>query len=194
MIFDSHTHLQFNAFENDLNDLVFKLKQNNIYLINVGSNIENSIKSIELSKQYDFMYSSVGIHPVSVLPQESLYDKDESKEKIDETKQVVDNNFEKLILNEKVIAVGECGLDYSYIEHLNLSEEEKENLKQKQINIFKDQIRLAQKHNKTLILHIRDLYKEAINILKQENFTQKAIFHFFKGDKDIVEEILKNPN
>jgi TatD DNase family protein len=191
MIFDSHTHLQFNSFKNDFNDLVLKLKQNNIYLVNVASSIENSKTSIDLSKKYDFMYSSVGIHPVSVLPQDKL-DDNEYETKIEN--QIIDENFEKLVLNEKVVAIGECGLDFSFFKFLNLSKEKEEEYMQKQISVFEKQVRVAKKYNKTIILHIRDLYAEAINILEKENFKGKAIFHFYKGNAEITQKILKNPN
>ena len=99
MLVDSHAHLEDEKFNDDREEIIKKCQQELTFLINVGSNIDTSKKSIELSKKYDFIYASVGIHP--------QYSQDEIN-KI--------NMIEELAKNKKVVAIGEIGLDYHYEE------------------------------------------------------------------------------
>jgi len=192
--FDSHCHLQFEAFDELREQIISEMQKNNSRTINVGSSIENSESGILLSEKHnDILISSVGVHPFHSLGFEIYEDKDESHNlKIKYPQDL--NKLRKLAESSSVKAIGECGIDFSYFNHLKGGESDIEIWKQKQIDCFRFQIELAKELNLPLILHIRKEYQLALNILKEMNFKGKAVFHFFKGKTDDFEEILKNEN
>ncbi|MCM8803583.1 MAG: TatD family hydrolase, partial [Candidatus Omnitrophica bacterium] len=97
--FDTHCHLDFEQFDNDREEVIKRAKQQSVeYIINVGTNLESCKKVIEISEKHNFIFSSIGIHPLDV-----------SEYKIDDLKEI-----EKLVKNEKVVAIGETGLDFYY--------------------------------------------------------------------------------
>jgi TatD DNase family protein len=180
MIFDSHTHLQFKAFDKDRDEVIQRLIDNTVKIINVGSCIENSYDAVKLAETYPFMWASVGIHPSHAYP-EAIFEDDDEKSEIKHP-QVIDEEFKKLALNNRVVAIGECGLDFSYTDKFD---------KEFQYDCFRKQIQLAKEVNKPIILHVRKVYLEAIEILKEEEFDNNIIFHFFKGKEKDLEEVLK---
>jgi TatD DNase family protein len=90
------------------------------------------------------------------------------------------------------VAIGECGLDYSYLKDLPL--EKQEEFKKLEEKEFRKQIRIAKEYNLPLILHLRNLYKKALEILQEETFNGQLVFHFFTGSLEDLELILQNPN
>lgn len=174
-LFDSHSHLHFYQFDKDREEIINKLRDFNIKTINVGTDFEESEKAVNLAKQYpDLMWASVGLHPTDNL-----------KENFDIEK------YRELAKDEKVVAIGECGLDYFR------SPSEAEITRQKEI--FAKQIELAKGLNKPLILHCRpsvgaqDAYKDAIEILKYKNLgisTGNGVAHFFSGSKETAKKFL----
>lgn len=95
--FDTHCHLDFEQFDKDRVEVIKRAKENNVeYILNVGTNIDSSKKVIEIAEKYDFIYSSVGIHPLDV-----------SEYYIQDLKKI-----EKIAKNKKVKAIGETGLDF----------------------------------------------------------------------------------
>ena len=189
MLFDSHTHLNLAAFDNDRDELIPKYLKLGIFLVNVGTCFQTSEVAINLANKYQNCWASIGLHPSHTFPA-SLNQLDEN-----ETKCLVveefDAKFEDLISNnKKVVAIGECGLDYSYLQGLSSLEQEKaKQLEQKE---FEKQIQIAQKYNLPLILHVRDLYQEVITIFKKNNYQGLAIFHFFTGTLKQAQQILAN--
>lgn len=155
--FDTHCHLDFEQFRNDIDEVVKRAKERGVeYIINVGTDIESSKKSIEISKNYDFIFSSAGIHPLDV-----------DKFEIDDL-----NEIKKIAKNEKVVAIGETGIDLYY---------SKEN-KEKQIEFFKGFIEIAGELNLPLIIHQRESKNEIIEVIEKINIPSKVVFHCFGGD------------
>jgi TatD DNase family protein len=164
MLFDSHSHLHLSQFDNDREEIIKKLRDFGIKTINVGTDLEESKKAIELSKKYpDLLWASVGLHPTDNL--EEYFDV---------------NNYRELAKLSNVVAIGECGLDYKNLKS------QISNLKNKELQkeVFIKQIELAKALDKPLILHCRpslgtqDAYEDAINIienskLKIQIFEQK---------------------
>ena len=100
MLFDSHAHLNDARFDEDRDELIKSLKEKQVDLVvNPGADIESSISSIELAKQYDFIYAAVGVHPHDVG-------------ELDDS--AIDTLRKLATENEKVVAIGEIGLDYYY--------------------------------------------------------------------------------
>jgi TatD DNase family protein len=97
MLIDTHCHLDFPEFDPDRDEVIQRAKDEGIgYIINIGTSLEGSKKSIELSSRYDYIYATVGIHPHEA-------DRFAKKEEI---------AIRELVKLEKVVAVGEIGLDY----------------------------------------------------------------------------------
>jgi len=165
MFIDTHCHLDFEQFDNDREEVIQRAKELGIdYIINIGSSLAGSEKSIELAKKYDFIFATVGIHP-----HEADNFNEETKEKL-----------YVLAKNPKVVAIGEIGLDYfkSY------------SSKESQERLFLCLIDLAKQLNLPLVIHCRDAQRDILKILKQEKIN-KAVVHCFSGDEDFLDSCLK---
>ena len=167
MLIDTHCHLDFKDFDADRGEVVARARKAGVgYIINVASSIEGTARSLALSKEYGIIYSSIGIHP------------HEAKTATDS----VIASFENLAESEKIVAVGEVGLDY----YRNLS------TKDEQAAAFKRFIKLSRKLKLPLIIHSRDAGSETAAILKSE-FGQsavKGVMHCFSGDSALLKECL----
>ncbi len=161
---DSHSHLILDPFNNDRDEVIKQAFANNIsHLIQSCDNLQEIKENLKLTRNYENIYSSVGIHP-----HEAKTWTDTSKEEI--------INYSK---DKKVIAIGETGLDYYY----NLSP------KDIQIYVFREQVKIANETNLPLIIHTRDAFEETFSILKEEKAKQ-GVFHCFTGGVKEAEEAL----
>jgi len=167
MIIDTHCHLDFPEFDFDRDSVVEKAKASGVEcIINVGSSLEGSKRSIELAKEYEIVFASVGIHP-------------HYADKIDE--KVIDQ-IQKLIKSDKVVAVGEVGLDY----YRNLSS------KSDQKKRFKDFLNIALENNLPVIIHSREAGRDTLDVLKEVYKNNvNGIMHCFSLDENYLEECIK---
>ena len=190
MFFDSHTHLNLAAFDKDRKEIIEKTLEQGVFVINIGTCYETSKKAIEIAQQYENCWATIGLHPSHVIPMK--IDKDELLMHNDENiskAEVFNEEFESLLKKPKVVAIGECGLDYSYLK--DFSENDQKKYKEMEEEEFRKQIQTAKKYNLSLSLHIRDLYEEALIILEDEGYKNEAVFHFFTGNVDQAQKILK---
>ncbi|MGP1360837.1 MAG: TatD family hydrolase [Candidatus Fimenecus sp.] len=165
MIFDTHAHYDDKAFDEDRDELLTSLKEQRVSgIITCGVNLETSKKSVELSEKYDFVYAAVGFH--------GLNTDDLIENYIDEIKALVRQN-------KKVVAIGECGLDYYY-------SKEKKDL---QIKIFTEQVRLAKELDLPIIVHDREAHFDIMNILKA--YRPSGVIHCFTGSIEMMREAVK---
>lgn len=164
-LFDTHSHYNDHQFDEDRDEIIKKIYEEGIKnTVVVGDNIENSKKVIAIAKKYDFIYSAVGIHPTEIS---------ESKEGID--KEILE--IETLAKSDKVVAIGEIGLDYHWAKET----------KELQKYAFIEQIKLANKINLPIIIHSRDAIMDTIEILKNEvKPKRKGILHCCQLNKDLV--------
>jgi len=164
MYIDSHLHLSNEDY--DIDEVIKNAKENDVkYFITGGTNKENNLCDIELSKKYEEIYITLGYHPE--------YADEIIEEDLDLLeKQIVENK-------EKVVGIGEIGLDYHYT---------KEN-KEKQIWLFKRQIEIAKKYNLPVVIHSRDATLDTYNILKE--IYAKGVIHCFSGSLEIAKEYIK---
>jgi TatD DNase family protein len=141
MLFDTHAHLNLQDFDKDRDEVVKRCLNNNVWVINVGTDYENSKLAIEIAEKYDKrVFAAIGQHP-SVLDEDFDFEK-----------------FEKLYKNSnKVVAIGEIGLDYKYRPK---NAKEFEVFKQKQKELVLEQIKLARKLN----LPVRELGRKRKSI------------------------------
>ncbi len=166
---DAHSHLQFSKYDADRVDVISRAHTASVGVINVGTDFESSKKAIEYAHTYENMWAIVGLHPTDVTDAAFDYE-----------------SFKQLALDPKVVAIGECGLDFFHSKPEDVD---------RQRIIFIDHIRLANELGKPLMLHVRNgkdgrnAYQEALVILK-EYAKVGANFHFFAGTKDDLKDIL----
>lgn len=163
-IFDTHAHYDDDRFSEDSEELLSSFPENSVAgVVSCGVNAQSSEKNIELSKKYPFIYAAVGFH--------GLNTEDLTEDYIDILKE--------LIKNEKVVAIGEIGLDYHY-------EKETRDL---QLKIFSEQIRLANEYGLPVIVHDREAHQDTLDILKE--LRPKGVLHCFTGSVEMAKEIVK---
>lgn len=163
-IFDSHAHYTDKAFNDDRENMLGSLEESGICgIINCGADIESSVFSVELSKEYDYIYAACGIHP-------------EEADKIPENYIEILRNLAK---NEKCVAIGEIGLDYYW----------RQDTKEKQKELFENQILLAKELDLPIIVHDREAHGDTLEILKKHK--PRGVLHCFSGSVETAEEILK---
>lgn len=162
--FDSHAHYNDEKFENDLEEVITKIKNAGVVkTITAGYSLASSKKALAQAKKYDFMYAICGISPNDI-----------GQNCIEELKQI------EQMEDKKLVAIGEIGLDYYW---------NKEN-KQLQKEVFIKQINIANKKNKPIVIHSRDAYKDTIEILKTNPANKKGIFHCCQLNQELVKEAL----
>lgn len=164
-LFDTHAHLDDEQFDEDRKLIIDNIISSEIDLVvNVGADLKTSINSIELAKQYDFIYAAVGIHPHDVS-------------------KCTDNDLEKLrelTKEEKVVAIGEIGLDYFY----NYSSVED------QKRWFAMQIKLAEALKMPFIVHSRDASEDTFNIIKENQVNSSFVLHCFSQSIEMAKRYI----
>ncbi|MBV1819483.1 TatD family hydrolase [Anaerosalibacter bizertensis] len=166
MLIDSHAHLDDPKFNKDRDRLIKSLKQNDISLvINVGADVSSSIKSVKLADEYENIYAAVGVHPHS------------AKEMDDSTIDVL-KAFAK---RDKVVAIGEIGLDFHY-------DNSPRDIQRKW---FIEQIKLAKELDMPIIVHSRDADQETFDILKEEADERlRGVLHCYSGSAEMAKDYI----
>ncbi|HEB73039.1 MAG TPA: YchF/TatD family DNA exonuclease [Nitrospirae bacterium] len=164
---DSHCHLNDPAFDEDLEEVISRIKEEGMdYLLNVGYDLQTSRKAVELAERYDTMYASVGVHPhnASQLNDNALAE------------------LGKLADHPRVVAIGETGLDY----YRDRSPRED------QVMALRAHMELAKKLKKPLIIHCRDAMEDCLKILEDEDLKKTGgVMHCFAGAPDDARRCLK---
>ncbi len=161
-MFDTHCHLNSKYFDETLDEVLKRARESGVEIIVIpGTNLQTSKKAVEIAKKNKGIYAAVGIHPHHVFQyQMQNVDKNLLEKELEE--------IEKLLKEEKVVAVGEVGLDRHYYEKTKYSDYDvTEKFIQLQEEVFKKQIKLSQKYNKKLILHNREAVKDFFIYLKR---------------------------
>lgn len=166
MIFETHAHYDDDQFDEDRVELLNSLYENGIEkVVNIGVDVDNSKRIIELATEYDFMYVAVGVHPNEVG---KLTDSD-----IEELK--------TLTSNDKVVAIGEIGLDYYYPEPP----------KDIQKRWFEAQIELAKDVHLPMVIHSREAAKDTVDIMKATHAKEAGgVVHCYSYTKEFAREFL----
>jgi TatD DNase family protein len=180
--FDAHTHLNFVAYNDDREETIKRAADAEVGMNVVGTQFDTSKAAVELAQKYDNVWATIGLHPIHTS--KSYHDEKELGEggkEFTSRGEVFDSSaYEELGKDPRVIAIGECGLDYFRID---------ESTKDVQIKSFVEQIELANKLGKPLMLHIRNAYDDAIEILKAHAVVRGDV-HFFAGDWTIAKKFL----
>lgn len=159
--FDIHSHLNFPDYEKDFPEIIGRLRETETHTICVGTDLESSKKAIELADEYPEIYACIGVHPVD-----------------DPKRNFVREDFEKLVYNPKVVAIGECGLDYFH--------QKREEDKERQERDFRAHIDFALDKNLPIMIHSRDAYQDLLDILEPlasvHGEKLRGNVHFFAGN------------
>ncbi len=170
MLFDSHAHLNFKAFNNDYLKIIKNCLDENLWLINVGSKYDTSEKAVAIAKNYEKgVWAAIGLHPTHVG--DEIFDY---------------KNYLDLAKNsDKVVAIGETGLDFYR------TTDPKLRIKQK--DLFLNHLKLAQELNKPLILHCRDAYDDLLKLLEPwiSNYKLRGVIHCFSGNVQQAKQFLE---
>ena len=165
-LIDSHAHYNDEKFDVNRDNIIKEAYSSGITtIINAGYSLESSKKAIEIANQYKFMYATVGVSPNDIEDLKGNYIED----------------IEELAKSYKVVAIGEIGLDYYW---------NKEN-KEKQKEIFMEQIKLANKLDLPIVIHTREAVMDTIDILKKIECKKRGVFHCCPLNRELVKEALK---
>jgi TatD DNase family protein len=190
---DTHAHLDFENFDEDREEVISRAFDNGVKkIINIGVDLKTSKRSIEIAEGHENIFAAIGFHP-------EFFAKDDWG---DRGKWVDD--LKRIAASEKVVAIGECGLDYSRIG-------ESGKIRERQKKGFLAQIEIARELNLPVIVHCRNAWSDLYEIVKSQcqnpNVKQnsqskvskkiqdtKLVLHCYSGRKEDTEKFLKLPN
>src|SRR5438132_4667744 len=196
MLIDTHAHLDFPDFANDLEDVLRHAEQADVKrVITIGTSIQSSRRAIELAERYASVYAAIGVHPSYV-------------EKAEDD---VITPLRELAKNPRVVAIGETGLDYHDLPSEEVAKEEQVQVmtalrtetdeeseaqirdgacKSKQASLFQQQLDLAVELGLNVVIHQRDAWEDALQVLRAYRGKVRGVFHCFGGSLDQASEVL----
>lgn len=201
MLIDSHSHLNFAAYKNDADEVIKRALDNNIWMINVGSQIDTSQRAVEIAQKHkEGVFAAVGLHPIHLqkIQVDEKVDEHESFAFLSRAEKFNKQKYAQLAQEPKVVAIGEVGLDYYHIKgrtipHLNpppppfgrgRKKKGEGKMKKLQKEIFIQQLELASELDKPAIVHCREAHKDLLEILteqKQHLKNLRGVVHSFSG-------------
>mgnify|MGYP001609280309 CR=1 FL=1 len=165
--FDIHSHIQFPQFNKDKDEVLKRMEDDGVGALVVGTDLKSSESAIKEVAGKENLFATAGLHPNDVF-----------KEEFDRAR------FTELAKNEKIVAIGECGLDYFR------SRKKESGIRQKEV--FEAHISLATELNKPLMVHCRDAHEDMLQILNSyfmiHDSKLKGNIHFFTGTKEIAKK------
>lgn len=182
---DIHCHLDSADYDTDREAVLERMKEKETEAITIGADFQSSIKAVEIAEQNENVWACIGVHPDNTpQPPLNLRGGKQSEGVI-----LGEAEFEKLVTSPKVVGIGECGLDYFRLDLASAKA-----VADKQKEIFERQIQFAIKHNKSLMLHVREAYEDALEILeaykKEAGEKLGGNVHFFAGDIEMAKKFL----
>jgi len=176
---DIHCHLDFPDYGDEIAGVLTRMKEREVGAITIGTDIESAKRAIKIAEENENVWACIGVHPVDG-PVPPLNVRGGEGVIFDE------KEFEKLVAHPKVVAIGECGLDWFRIDQKDLASEKK-----RQTALFESQINFAIKHNKPLMLHCRNSYDDVLDILESyKNKNLRGNAHFFAGTVEQAKRFL----
>lgn len=188
MIIDSHAHVNFNAFKDDGDEVIKKCLDNNVWVVNVGSEFKTSKRAVEYANRYEEgVYAIVGLHPIHIKVEAKDDAQEIDNENIKYREKFDYQKYLELAQDKKVVAIGEVGLDYHHFDD-DATDLEKEKTIQKQKEIFVEFIKLANEADKPIVIHCWEAYKDLLEILKEYPVNKRGIVHSFIGSYKTARE------
>ncbi len=193
MFIDTHAHVNFNAFKDDAEEVIRRSLDNDTWMVLVGSEFKTSNRALHFANKYERgVYAAIGLHPIHL--QESPVDSQEEDNSYSFTPRFEEfdyGSYEKLAKFEKVVAIGEIGLDYYHLDPTK----DIAAAKKKQHEIFAQQLLLARSLDLPVIIHCRQAHDDLLGILQE--FKKEyghiiptdrpwGVVHCFSGDEDLA--------
>lgn len=164
-IVDSHSHIDDEKFDIDREEVVSLFDENKIdFIVDPASDVKSSEKIVEIVKKFSRVYGAVGIHPHEV---EDITD--------DDLKKIYNLSF-----SNKIVAIGEIGLDYYY----------DNSPREKQKEIFRKQLEIAKKRNLPVIIHTREAMQDTFDILSEFKGDVTGVMHCYTGSFEMAEKFI----
>ncbi|HAO64831.1 TPA: hydrolase TatD [Candidatus Taylorbacteria bacterium] len=174
--FDIHSHVNFPEYDADRAEVLTRMKEKGVWTITVGTNFEFSQSAVEMADKNEGIFATIGLHPAGAEPGQLAETFDE-------------NAFAELVVHPKVVAIGECGMDYGRTDTATAED------KIRQKKDFETQIDFAVRYNKPLMLHIRNAHEDVLDILtfKKREYGDKlrGNVHFFSGTIEVEKKYLE---
>src|SRR6266699_2349691 len=196
MLIDTHAHLDFPDFANDIEDVLRRAEEGDVKrVITIGTSIERSRRAIELAENYPSVYAAIGVHPRHV----------------DEAEDDVITPLRELAQNPRVVAIGETGLDYHHLASERVAREEQVQVmsalrsetdeeieaqirdgayKSRQASLFQQQLDLALELGLNLVIHQRDAWDDTLEITRPYSGKLRGVFHCFGGTLEQANEVI----
>ncbi len=165
-LFDTHAHLDFPRFKKDRTRVIERARESGVEnIVNVGADLSSSRRAIELSQEFSGIYVTVGVHPHSA----------------DEVNEDVFDQLKELTKDDRVVAIGETGLDFYY----------DNSPRQIQKEVFQQHLWLARETRLPLVIHSREAEQETLEILRNEHVEDMGgILHCFSGGPEMARDVL----
>lgn len=165
MLIDTHAHLEMSEFDKDRDKVMERARQKGVdTIIAVGITLEDSKKAVALTKQYDNIYATVGVHP-------------HDAKRIDAATY---ESLRKLAAHKKVVAYGEIGLDF-------FRDRSPRDIQTKR---FEEQLELAGELDLPVVIHSRDAHAETFKILEKQKGNLRGVLHCFSGDYEMAKKYI----
>ncbi|MFH1820799.1 MAG: TatD family hydrolase [Candidatus Nealsonbacteria bacterium] len=187
MIIDTHAHLNFSAYKNDVGEVVEKTLNNDIWIVNAGSQYSTSRRAVQLAEKYEKgVYAAIGLHPVHLDTGLVKIKGDPEEMSLNTCEEYFDyERYKELAQSEKVVAIGEIGLDYYWRPKTKVKLEP---FKQKQKELLQKEIALAKELGLPAIFHCRMAHDDLISMLDS---TVNGVVHCFTGNQNQFEKYLE---
>lgn len=182
MLIDTHCHLNFHAFKNDIADVIKRAKEEGVEKIIIpGAKLDSSEKGIDVANKYDNCFAAVGVHPHHV-EEVSRY----------QGIKVLRKEIEQLAKSKKVVAIGEIGLDYhEYEKTVYEKYQVTTQMKSQQKDLLKMQIELALKFELPVIFHCRDAFIDMVPVITEYASSKlRGVFHCFGGNTENLRQVV----
>jgi TatD DNase family protein len=196
MLIDTHAHLDFPDFDNDLEEVLRRAAEAGVTrVVTIGTSIESSKRAIELAEKYPAVYAAIGVHPAHV----------------EQAEEDVFSPLRELAKHPRVVAIGETGLDYHHLPSEEVAKEEQVQVmtalrtetdeeieaqirdgayKSKQASLFQQQLDLAVELGLNVVIHQRDSWEDTLKIMLPYAGKLRGVFHCFGGSLDQANEVL----
>jgi TatD DNase family protein len=186
-LIDSHCHIHFNAYREDMDEVIQRTLDKGVFMITVGTQKDTSVAGLKVAEQYEGIWATIGLHPNHTVEQ-TFWDNDELPVEEQTTPKIKTRSedfdyeyYKKLASHPKCVGIGETGLDWYRIpEGADIQQ-----VKEKQRQIVGAQFDLATEMNLPVVIHCRDAYKEQVELVREYVEAGKlpagGIIHCFTG-------------
>ncbi len=193
MLIDTHAHVNFAAYKDDGEEVIKRALANGVWLVNIGSQWDTSQRAVQYAHKYrEGVYASIALHPIHLSDKriKENVDKDESLEFQARGEAFDYERYRDLAKDEKVVAIGETGLDYYHLKEEELQNQPR--LKELQKEVFLKHLELAQELGKPIMIHCREAYNDLIEMLRNWEIGKlKGVVHSFVGRWSQAEQFLE---